>query len=70
MIREIKSALRDFLKGAIIHDMHMLKVRRHMENLFMLVTMGDMLGAPVLPNYNCLRLSRAHMTGNVNIDKI
>jgi hypothetical protein len=27
MIREIKSALKDFLKGAIIHDIHMLKIR-------------------------------------------
>jgi len=28
----------------------------HMENLFMLITMGDMLGIPVLPPYYSLRL--------------
>jgi hypothetical protein len=33
-----------------------LKARSSMEHLFILITMGDMLGVPVLPPYYSLRL--------------
>ncbi|MGB9727216.1 MAG: hypothetical protein ACPLZF_02300 [Nitrososphaeria archaeon] len=33
-----------------------LKTRMHLENLFMLITLGDMLGLPILPPYYTLRL--------------
>ncbi len=35
---------------------HALEMRASLENLFMLATMGDMLGLPVLPPYYSLRL--------------
>lgn len=33
-----------------------LRTRMHMEHLFMFITLGDMLGIPVLPPYYSLRL--------------
>jgi hypothetical protein len=33
-----------------------LKTRMHLEHLFMFITLGDMLGIPVLPPYYSLRI--------------
>jgi hypothetical protein len=33
-----------------------LKTRMHLEHLFMFITIGDMLGIPVLPPYYSLRI--------------
>jgi hypothetical protein len=33
-----------------------LKTRMHLEHLFMFITVGDMLGIPVLPPYYSLRI--------------
>jgi hypothetical protein len=54
----IKKAIKDFVYGMAAHDMvtYSLRTRMHMENLFMLIVMGDMLGIPVLPPYYSLRL--------------
>ena len=40
------------------HDMtrSALRTRASMEHLFILITMGDMLGVPILPPYYSLRL--------------
>jgi hypothetical protein len=40
------------------HDMtrFALKTRGSMEQLFILITMGDLLGVPILPPYYSLRL--------------
>jgi hypothetical protein len=35
---------------------HALEMRSSLESLFMLATMGDMIGVPVLPPYYSLRL--------------
>ncbi len=35
---------------------HALEMRASMETLFMLATVGDMIGVPVLPPYYSLRL--------------
>lgn len=50
--------LRDFTYGMATHGMarHALKTRSSMEHLFILITMGDMLGIPILPPYYSLRL--------------
>jgi len=50
--------LRDFLYGMAGHDMtrFALKTRGSMEHLFILITMGDLLGVPILPPYYSLRL--------------
>jgi hypothetical protein len=46
------------LYGMAGHDMSRfaLKTRGSMEHLFILITMGDLLGIPILPPYYSLRL--------------
>src|SRR5947199_3881788 len=55
---EVAKAAKGFFYGMALHGMvtYALRLRMHMENLFMLITMGDMLGIPVLPPYYSLRL--------------
>ncbi len=50
--------IREFIYGMAAHDSarFALKTRASMEHLFILVTMGDMLGVPLLPPYYSLRL--------------
>jgi len=49
---------RDLIYGMATHDMtrYALKTRSSMEHLFILITMGDLLGVPILPPYYSLRL--------------
>ncbi len=51
-------ALRDILYGATIYEMvrDLRKERGQLENLFILVVFGDLLGVPILPPYYTLRL--------------
>ena len=51
-------AVREFLYGMFGMEIagHALEMRASLESLFMLVTVGDMLGVPVLPPYYSLRL--------------
>ncbi len=51
-------AVRDFLYGMMGMDFadHALEMRSSLESLFMLGTVGDMLGIPILPPYYSLRL--------------
>ena len=44
--------------GMASHDMtrHAIRTRASMEHLFILTTMGDLLGVPILPPYYSLRL--------------
>jgi hypothetical protein len=44
--------------GMATHDMsrHAMRTRASMEHLFILITMGDMLGVPILPPYYSMRL--------------
>src|SRR5512135_2303696 len=51
-------AIRDFLYGMMGMDFasHALEMRSSLESLFMLGTVGDMLGVPILPPYYSLRL--------------
>ena len=50
---EVAKAAKGLFYGMALHGMvtYALRLRMHMENLFMLITMGDMLGIPVLPPY-------------------
>jgi hypothetical protein len=54
----ILHAVKEFVYGAAAHDSarFALKTRASMEHLFILITMGDMLGVPILPPYYSLRL--------------
>jgi len=51
-------AAKEFIYGMAAHDTarFALKTRASMEHLFILITMGDMLGVPILPPYYSLRL--------------
>ncbi len=49
---------KDILYGMSSHEMtrHAVRTRASMEHLFILITMGDLLGIPILPPYYSLRL--------------
>ena len=51
-------AVRDFIYGMFGMEIadHAIEMRGSMESLFMLATVGDMIGIPVLPPYYTLRL--------------
>ncbi len=50
--------IKEILYGMASHDMsrYALRTRASMEHLFILITMGDMIGVPILPPYYSLRL--------------
>ncbi len=50
--------LKEIMYGMASHDMsrYALRTRASMEHLFILITMGDMIGIPILPPYYSLRL--------------
>lgn len=56
--QRVKGAVADFIYGMASHEMtrYALKTRGSMEHLFILITMGDLLGVPILPPYYSLRL--------------
>lgn len=56
--QKVKGALGDYVYGMAAHEMtrQALKTRGSMEHLFILITMGDLLGVPILPPYYSLRL--------------
>ena len=51
-------AIREFLYGMFGMEIaeHALEMRASLESIFMLGTVGDMIGIPVLPPYYSLRL--------------
>jgi hypothetical protein len=50
--------LKEIIYGMAAHDMsrYAIRSRASMEHLFILITMGDLLGVPILPPYYSLRL--------------
>ena len=61
IVASLKSFLRmlgDMLYGMTIYEMvrDLHKERAHLENLFILIVFGDILGIPILPPYYTLRL--------------
>ncbi|HXZ47974.1 MAG TPA: hypothetical protein VEG27_03085 [Usitatibacter sp.] len=56
--RKIWQGIRETVYGMAAHDMSRaaLRTRASMEHLFILITMGDLLGIPILPPYYSLRL--------------
>jgi hypothetical protein len=57
-LKRVGRSAKEFLYGMAGHDMtrFALKTRGSMEHLFILITMGDLLGIPILPPYYSLRL--------------
>ncbi len=51
-------AIRDFLygMGGYEFERHAVEMRSSLETLFMTVTVGDLIGMPVIPPYYSLRL--------------
>ncbi len=49
---------KEVMYGMAAHDMtrYAVRTRASMEHLFILITMGDLLGVPILPPYYSLRL--------------
>jgi hypothetical protein len=56
--KSLWQGLREIVYGMAAHDMSRaaLRTRASMEHLFILITMGDLLGVPILPPYYSLRL--------------
>jgi len=50
--------VRDFLYGLVGYEFerHELEMRASLETLFLTITVGDILGVPVIPPYYALRL--------------
>jgi hypothetical protein len=57
-LKGLWQGIRETLYGMAAHDMSRaaLRTRASMEHLFILITMGDLLGIPILPPYYSLRL--------------
>jgi hypothetical protein len=57
-LRRFFSGFREVVYGMASHDMarHAVRTRASMEHLFILTTMGDLLGVPILPPYYSMRL--------------
>jgi hypothetical protein len=57
-LRKVLGKVREVTYGMASHDMtrHAMRTRASMEHLFILITMGDLLGVPILPPYYSLRL--------------
>lgn len=57
-LRGLIGKLRQVTYGMAAHDMtrYALRSRASMEHLFILTTMGDLVGVPILPPYYSLRL--------------
>jgi hypothetical protein len=57
-LRGLLGRVREVTYGMAAHDMtrYAMRTRASMEHLFILTTMGDLLGVPILPPYYSLRL--------------
>jgi hypothetical protein len=56
--KNVLNFIRDFMYGATIHelDLELRKEKGHLDQLFMLVVFGDLVGLPLLPPYYSMRL--------------
>ena len=57
-LKESPKVIREIMYGLMLHEMEMemKKEKGHLENLFMLVVFGDLIGLPLLPPYYSMRL--------------
>jgi len=57
-LKGLWAAFKELVYGMAAHDMTRaaIRTRASMEHLFILITMGDLLGVPILPPYYSLRL--------------
>lgn len=57
-LKRLFTTIKEVFYGMASHDMtrYAIRTRASMEHLFILITMGDLLGVPILPPYYSLRL--------------
>jgi hypothetical protein len=57
-LKRLLTGFKEVMYGMASHDMtrYAIRTRASMEHLFILVTMGDLLGVPILPPYYSMRL--------------
>ena len=57
-LKGFSKVIREILYGLLIHemDLEMKKEKGHLDNLFMLIVFGDLIGLPLIPPYYSLRL--------------
>lgn len=57
-ISRVLAAVRGAMYGAGAHEivLYAVRLRSDMESLFILITLGDLIGVPILPPYYSLRL--------------
>ncbi|NLT24167.1 MAG: hypothetical protein GXX82_14080 [Syntrophorhabdus sp.] len=57
-LRSLRKTVREFLYGMTVHelDVEIRKDRGHLNNLFMLIVFGDLVGLPILPPFYAMRL--------------
>ena len=58
VVRQRRRAIKDFIYGLTAYPFvhHTLQMKRDAEALFLLVTMGDLAGLPIMPPVYSLRL--------------
>ena len=56
--KTLMQKIREFLYGMTGYEfaLHATQLRSEVETLFMLLTLGDMIGVPIMPPYYSLRL--------------
>jgi hypothetical protein len=66
-LKSSRKVIGEVMYGLLIHEpvLVMKKERGHLDNLFMLVIFGDMIGLPLLPPYYSLRLL-PHIIPSIN----
>jgi hypothetical protein len=57
-LKDSSKAIREIMYGLMLHemDLELKKEKGHLDNLFMLVVFGDLIGLPLLPPYYSIRL--------------
>jgi hypothetical protein len=57
-LERLRQGLRQFLYGMTVHelDVETRRARAELEQLFMLIVFGDLIGLPILPPYYSMRL--------------
>ena len=58
LLARLREAAREFAHGMTGYEFaqHAVQMRTSLETMFMTVTLGDLIGVPVLPPYYALRL--------------
>jgi hypothetical protein len=57
-MKSLPKVLREIAYGLTLHEMNLetKKMRGHLDQLFMLIVFGDLVGLPLLPPYYAMRL--------------